>query len=71
MPTNITSTEVEEFDDDNFSPNDFGFIIDSNGNLKTLMIPEHLMEDPPEEVVAILEMFGIDNIHDLETKLLH
>jgi len=73
MPTNITSTEVEEEfdDDDNFSPNDFGFIIDSDGNLKTLMIPEHLMEDPPEEVKAILEMFGIDNIHDLENKLLH
>jgi hypothetical protein len=29
------------------------------------------MEDPPEEVKAILEMFGIDNIHDLENKLLH
>jgi hypothetical protein len=30
-----------------------------------------LMDDPPEEVKIILELFGIDNIHDLGQKTLH
>jgi hypothetical protein len=74
MPNNAATTaiEVEELEDtEDFGRDDFGFIIGPDGNLKTFMIPEHLMEDPPEEVLAILEMFGIDDIHDLENKLLH
>jgi len=73
MPTNATSTQVEEeeFENEDFTAEDFGFIIGPDGNLKTLMIPENLMEDPPEEVLAILELFGIDDIHDLENKTLH
>jgi hypothetical protein len=74
MPNNAVTTaiEVEELEDtEDFGRDDFGFIIGPDGNLKTFMIPEHLMEDPPEEVLAILEMFGIDDIHDLENKLLH
>jgi hypothetical protein len=73
MPNNVTSQEVvEEFIEDNdWSPDDFGFIIGPDGELKTLMIPEHLMDDPPEEVKIILELFGIDDIHDLENRKLH
>lgn len=73
MPTNIPSTAVEEenFEEEDICPDDFGFIIGPDGNLKTLMIPEKLMEDPPEEVMAILELFGIDDIHDLENRILH
>jgi hypothetical protein len=74
MPNNAATTaiEVEELEDtEDFGRDDFGFIIGPDGNLKTFMLPEHLMEDPPEEVLAILEMFGIDDIHDLENKLLH
>jgi hypothetical protein len=74
MPNNAVTTaiEVEELEDtEDFGRDDFGFIIGPDGNLKTFMLPEHLMEDPPEEVLAILEMFGIDDIHDLENKLLH
>jgi hypothetical protein len=73
MPNNVTSQEVvEEFIEENdWSPDDFGFIIGPDGELKTLMIPEHLMDDPPEEVKIILELFGIDDIHDLENRKLH
>jgi hypothetical protein len=69
IPTSIEIEEIEETED--FGRDDFGFIIGPDGNLKSCMIPEHLMSDPPEEVMVILEMFGIDDIHDLENRLLH
>lgn len=66
------TVEIEEIDEnDECGRDDFGFIIGPDGELKSLMIPEHLMDDPPEEVLAILEMFGIDDIHDLSNRLLH
>ena len=74
MPNNNVETVVtiEESDEENESgPDDFGFVLGPDGDLKSFMIPEHLMEDPPEEVLAILSIFGIDNIYDLENRILH
>jgi len=63
---------IEEYDEENdYGPDDFGFVLGPDGELKSFMIPEHLMEDPPEEVLMILSIFGIDNIHELENKTLH
>ena len=63
---------IEEYDEENeYGPDDFGFVLGPDGDLKSFMIPEHLMKDPPEEVLAILSIFGIDNIHDLENRTLH
>jgi hypothetical protein len=68
----ITDLTVEEYDDnDEYSADDFGFIIDAEGELKSVMIPEHLMEDPPEEVIMILKLFGIEDINMLESRTLH
>lgn len=72
MPDNIvTDTSIEEHEDDDFSPNDFGFIIGPDGELKSVMYPEHLMEEPPEEIKLILEIFGIDNIDTIESRVIH
>ena len=56
MPNNSITTEVEieEFEPDDFGENDFGFILGPDGDLKSFSIPEHLMENPPEEVIMIL-----------------
>ena len=63
---------IEEYDEENdYGPDDFGFVLGPDGELKSFMIPEHLMEDPPEEVLAILSIFGIDDIHDLGQRTLH
>lgn len=70
--TNAVSVEIEEFEEtEDFGKDDFGFILGPDGELKTFMIPEHLMTDPPEEVKLILSIFGIDDINDLENKILH
>jgi len=72
MPNNAQEqqVELEDFDDD-FNPNDFGFIISETGELKSVMYPEKLMEDPPEEIKEILRIFGIDDINEIENRTLH
>jgi hypothetical protein len=67
--TDFIVDEVEA--EDEYSADDFGFVIGLDGELKSMMIPEHLMDDPPEEVQLILKMFGIDSIHQLEGRTLH
>lgn len=64
--------EIEEYEEDNeLDRDDFSFIIGPDGNLKSMLIPEHLMKDPPEEVRMILEMFGIDDLHQIGNRILH
>jgi hypothetical protein len=72
MPNEIqtANVEIEEIDED-FSKDDYGFILGPDGSLKTFMLPEHLMSDPPEEVTQILSLFGIDSIYELENRVLH
>lgn len=73
MSNSITNTSIDEIEDndEDFTADDFGFIIGPDGELKSVMYPEHLMEDPPEEIKMILEIFGIDNIDTLENRTLH
>ena len=40
---------------------DFGFLIDSEGNLKTVFGPDVLFDTPPETVQQILDLFGVDS----------
>jgi hypothetical protein len=61
--------DVEE--DDAYAKDDFGFIIGADGDLKSIMYPEHLMGEPPEEIKMILEIFGIDDLDQVENRVLH
>jgi hypothetical protein len=65
----VTTEEYTENDD--YGPDDYGFVLGPDGSLKSFMIPEHLMSDPPEEVKMILEIFGIDDIYELGDRTLH
>lgn len=73
MPKNeeFIDIEVEEDDIDDYADDDFGFIISSTGELKSMMIPDLLMDDPPAEVKKILKIFGIKNIHSIDSRTLH
>jgi hypothetical protein len=68
MSTQHDSIEKFDLDDED---DDFGFIISSEGELKSMMIPEELMDDPPPEIEKILNIFGIKNIHILDGRTLH
>ncbi len=63
--------EVDEDDLDDYDDTDFGFIISSNGELKSMMIPDLLMDDPPIEVKKILKIFGIKSIHTIDSRTIH
>lgn len=71
---NVEAIEFEEddelFDDDEITPEDYGFILDSEGNLKSVFMPEHGME-LPEAVKRICEVFGIENPNDIYVHTVH
>jgi hypothetical protein len=72
---NAEALEFEEiddelYDDDEISPEDYGFILDANGDLKSVFMPENCME-LPEAVKKICEVFGIDNPNDIYVHTLH
>lgn len=73
MSNNIPNVDeqIHEEIDETPDPNDFGFIISADGELKSIMYPANLMEEPPEEIKMILEIFGIDNFETLEGRVLH
>jgi hypothetical protein len=50
--------DLTEFD---IAEDDFGFLIDSDGNLKTVFGPNALYDTPPENVQRILDMFGVNS----------
>lgn len=50
--------DLTEFD---IADDDFGFLIDSEGNLKTVFGTDALYESPPENVQRILDMFGVNS----------
>jgi hypothetical protein len=62
----------EDLDDEiDYDDGDYGFIISGDGELKHMMIPEDLMDDPPAEIKKILKIFGIKNIHMVDQRTLH
>jgi hypothetical protein len=58
------SLEVNEYDDKTeftIGDDDFGFLIDGEGKLKTVFGPDGLFDAPPETVQRILDIFGVDS----------
>jgi hypothetical protein len=49
-------------DDSEIEDGDVGFLIDGDGNLKSIFGAIDLFEDPPESILQILDIFGIDHI---------
>jgi hypothetical protein len=72
MPNNAAFEVIEDYKEENEdSLDDFEFVIGPDGELKSMVIPEHLMEDPPEEIQLILKLYGIDDINTLDDRTLH
>lgn len=54
---------------DNIDEDDYVFIMDFEGNLKTVMLPEEYdVNDLPENILKALELFGVSK---LQTRTLH
>lgn len=64
----ISETTMDDLDqagEFNIDDDDFGILIDSEGNLKTIFGSDELLDNPPESVVKILEIFGISDTYSL------
>jgi hypothetical protein len=73
MPNNFANEVIiEEIEDESgLGIDDFNIVIGPDGELKSFSIPEHLMDDPPEEVAYILQMYGIDDLNTIGNRTLH
>lgn len=69
---NATDFFVEELPiEDESTANNFEFTIGPDGELCSMIIPEHMMDDLPEEVALILQMYGIEDLNTLDNRILH
>jgi hypothetical protein len=68
---NNTTDDLDEVLDaqviTNFADTDYAFILDAEGNLKQLIPPRTPNLDTPTGVLAVLAVFGLDDISDLGT----
>jgi phosphoglucomutase len=56
------AVELEESDEMDLDSTDIGFLLDKDGNLKSVFGPEDGFLNPNETVAAILEILGIDEL---------
>lgn len=58
----LTTLEMEtaEEEDLDLESTDVGFLLDADGNLKTIFGPESSFTEPNDTVAAIMEILGID-----------
>lgn len=70
--------EVEQDNDDDLDiqSTDYGFIIDTDGNLKTMFMSEEELsfKELPKPIKKILKIFniaGFDDIEEFASKVLH
>jgi len=60
----------ESHDDDEITDEDYGFILDAEGNLKSVFLPIDY-EVIPEKVYAIFGLFGIDDVAEIHRRIGH
>lgn len=66
---NEENTLVEDDIFDNIDEEDYVFVMDSEGNLKTILLPEEYdINDMPENIQKALTLFGVNR---LEHRTLH
>lgn len=56
------AVELEESNEMDLDSTDIGFLLDKDGNLKSVFGPEDGFLNPNETVAAILEILGIDEL---------
>jgi hypothetical protein len=61
---------VDEFDENEYmgdiDEGDYGFILDAQGELKSVFLPEHIPFKAPKNVNKILKLFGIPDVDNVD-----
>lgn len=68
----VESEELElvELYDDEITDEDYGFVLDAEGNLKSVFMPSDYFE-VPDKVKAIFASLGINNPEDVYIHTIH
>lgn len=61
----VDQYEPEEIDNLDISDTDYGFIVSSNGELKTFFCPDHVDGFPPKEILKIFKIFKINDVSEI------
>lgn len=68
------NSEVEDGSDDfaldEIGLDDYGFIFDAEGNLKTVLMPEDYTEIP-EKIIELFKLIGVTEIEDIHARVGH
>lgn len=59
----VETEEEQDIYDEGIGDDDYGIIIGPDGELKSLFMPEGFELNPPDVVVQILAMLGIEDIN--------
>ena len=66
--------EIEDELDDSvlneIAADDYGFIFDTEGNLKTVLMPEDYNEIP-EKIIQLFKLIGVEDIEEIHARIGH
>ena len=66
--TEAIDQEYDDYYDEEITDDDFGIILGPNGELKSVFLPTDETAEIPETFYAILEIFGISDVSEIEGK---
>lgn len=66
--TEVNQEEYDDYYDEEITDDDFGIILGPNGELKSVFLPTDENAEIPETFYAILEIFGINDVSEIEGK---
>ena len=60
----VDEVEYEEayLDDQDIGEDDYGFVFDSDGNVKFVFVPDNLPFKPPKTIVKIMKLLGVTDL---------
>ena len=64
------SEDLNDIYDDEITSEDYGFVLDSEGNLKSVFMAEEY-DIIPEKVYAVFKLFGIDDPDEVNRRVKH
>ncbi len=69
--TKRAEIEVDEAFDyqDEIGDEDYGFVFDSEGNLKFAFVPESLPDRPPKTIAKIMKLLGVIDLSQFDSDI--
>ena len=68
---NEVEEEQEDYSlEDEIQADDYGFIFDAEGNLKTVLMPEDY-DEIPEKIIELFKLIGVTDMEEIRARVGH